>query len=100
MINQLPPPLRPALRQDLARNSLWAAAREIARIPVPYQQATGAPLGERKRERERTDSEAGSWVIGLGGSHAHGDKQGEFCCQHLGRCSPQREPNSNRADPR
>ncbi|KAK2098963.1 hypothetical protein P7K49_024414, partial [Saguinus oedipus] len=33
-------------------------------------------LGERKRERERTDSEAGSWVIGLGGSHAHGDKQG------------------------
>ncbi|KAK2096819.1 hypothetical protein P7K49_025853, partial [Saguinus oedipus] len=31
-------------------------------------------LGERKRER--TDSEAGSWVIGLGGSHTHGDKQG------------------------
>ncbi|KAK2095594.1 hypothetical protein P7K49_027010, partial [Saguinus oedipus] len=43
-------------------------------------------LGERKRERERTDSEAGSWVIGLGGSHAHGDKQ-EFCCRHLGWCS-------------
>ncbi|KAK2101662.1 hypothetical protein P7K49_019328, partial [Saguinus oedipus] len=59
------------------------AAREIARIPVPYRQAPGAPerestfqLGERKRERERTDSEAGSRVIGLGGSHAHGDKQG------------------------
>ncbi|KAK2088027.1 hypothetical protein P7K49_033934 [Saguinus oedipus] len=59
------------------------AAREIARIPVPYQQAPGAPvrestfqLGERKRESERTDSEAGSWVIRLGGSHAHGDKQG------------------------
>ncbi|KAK2094868.1 hypothetical protein P7K49_026284, partial [Saguinus oedipus] len=33
-------------------------------------------LGERKRERERTDSEAGSWVIMLSGSHAHGDKQG------------------------
>ncbi|KAK2110474.1 hypothetical protein P7K49_010220, partial [Saguinus oedipus] len=32
--------------------------------------------GEEERERERTDSEAGSRVIGLGGSHAHGDKQG------------------------
>ncbi|KAK2086190.1 hypothetical protein P7K49_035615, partial [Saguinus oedipus] len=58
-------------------------AREIAWIPVPYRQAAGAPvkestfqLGERKRERERTDSEAGSSVIGLSGSHAHGDKQG------------------------
>ncbi|KAK2094859.1 hypothetical protein P7K49_026275, partial [Saguinus oedipus] len=29
-----------------------------------------------EEERERTDSEAGSWVIGLGGTHAHGDKQG------------------------
>ncbi|KAK2101664.1 hypothetical protein P7K49_019330 [Saguinus oedipus] len=36
----------------------------------------GATWGEEERERERTDSEAGSWVIGLGGSHAHGDKQG------------------------
>ncbi|KAK2116327.1 hypothetical protein P7K49_006953, partial [Saguinus oedipus] len=49
----------------------------------PYRQAPGAPVrestfqhGERKRQRERTDSEAGSWVIGLGGSHAHGDKRG------------------------
>ncbi|KAK2094889.1 hypothetical protein P7K49_026305, partial [Saguinus oedipus] len=36
----------------------------------------GATWGEEERERERTDSEAGSRVIGLGGSHAHGDKQG------------------------
>ncbi|KAK2103592.1 hypothetical protein P7K49_017448 [Saguinus oedipus] len=29
-----------------------------------------------KRKRERMNSEAGSQVIGLGGSHPHGDKQG------------------------
>ncbi|KAK2098032.1 hypothetical protein P7K49_023483, partial [Saguinus oedipus] len=50
---------------------------------MPYRQAPGAPvresnfkLAEREGERERTDSEAGSWVIGLSESHPHRDKQG------------------------
>ncbi|KAK2103493.1 hypothetical protein P7K49_017349, partial [Saguinus oedipus] len=45
--------------------------------------APGAPvresnfkLAEREGERERTDSEAGSWVIGLSESHPHRDKHG------------------------
>ncbi|KAK2105795.1 hypothetical protein P7K49_015309 [Saguinus oedipus] len=57
-------PARAAAGPGTELTGYWGASERVDR----------SAWGEE--ERERMDSEAGSWVIGLGRSHPHGDKQG------------------------
>ena len=80
----------------------WVTAQEITQIPAPFQQATGTPGRESTIQLKKKDSEAGSQLIRLGGSHPHKNKQNSnWKCSKLrvsrqaqlnpGWCSPVRE---------